>query len=73
MPKIEHAIGISISDPPAIPDVPHAASVAIIQRINIRGKLAGILSVFTADIAIIAITTAAPSIFIIEPRGMVTE
>ena len=73
IPKIEHASGININEPPAIPDVPHAQTTEAIHMIKAVEKSTSIPKVCTAAIVIIMIVTAAPDILIVQPRGIDIE
>ena len=73
IPKREHATGIKRREPPAIPDAPHAESVAKILNTIAVGMLTLIPSVYAAAKVITVIVIAAPSILIVEPSGMDTE
>ena len=73
IPNNEHAIGISNNEPPATPDDPHAPNVEITHRITAIGKATWIPSVWQTARVITVIVTAAPSILIVEPKGMLIE
>ena len=73
IPKREHATGIKRREPPAIPDAPHAESVAKILNTIAVGMLTLIPSVYAAAKVITVIVIAAQSILIVEPSGMDTE
>lgn len=73
IPKREQATGISKREPPAIPDAPHADKVAKILNTIAVGILTLIPSVCAAANVITVIVIAAPSMLIVEPRGMDTE
>ena len=73
MPSREQAIGINSREPPATPEVPHAASVEISAKRIAIGKGTDIPNVCANVSDMIVMTTAAPSILIVEPRGMETE
>lgn len=73
IPKSEHAMGMRSSDPPAIPDVPHAAKVARNESTIADATSTLTPTVFAAVIVIMVMTTAAPSMLIVDPNGMDTE
>ena len=73
IPKREHATGINRREPPAIPDAPHAESVAKILNTIAVGTLTLIPSVCAAANVITVIVIAAPSMLIVEPSGIDTE
>ena len=73
MPKSEHAIGMSRSDPPATPDAPHAAKVASTLRSSADAASGRTPSVCAAASAITVIVTAAPLMLTVAPNGTDTE
>ena len=73
IPNKEQAIGIRRRDPPATPEAPHAESAARRLRMIAVGMSTWIQSVKAVDIVITVMVMAAPSIWMVAPRGMVTE
>lgn len=73
MPNREQAMGISSNDPPATPDAPHAAKVESTLRITAVGRSTAIFRVLAHARVITEMVIAAPSILMVEPRGMETE
>ena len=73
IPNNEHAIGISRSEPPATPDEPHAPRVEIIHNMTAKGNATWIPIVLHTARVITVIVTAAPSILMVEPKGMLIE
>ena len=73
IPNSEQANGISKREPPAIPEVPQAASVDRMHKTNAEGASHAIPSVFAAARVITVIVMAAPSMLIVAPSGMETE
>lgn len=73
IPKREHAIGISRSDPPATPDVPHAPKVARILKMMAWTKLTSMPKVLHTANVMTVMVTEAPSILMVDPNGILTE
>lgn len=73
IPNKEHATGINKREPPAIPDAPHAEMADKILKTIAVGMLTLIPNVCTAANVMTVIVIAAPSILIVDPRGMDTE
>ena len=73
IPNTEQARGISISEPPAIPEVPHAQTTAAIHIRREEPKSTSIPKVLTAAIVITTMVTAAPDILMVQPRGIEIE
>jgi len=70
IPKIEHARGISISEPPATPDEPHAHRTDAIHIRNAEAKSTWIPRVLAAAMVIITMVTPAPDILMVQPSGI---
>jgi len=73
IPNREHANGMSSNEPPATPEDPQAANVDIIQRIIAVGSETVIPKVWQTAKDITVIVTAAPSMLMVEPKGMLIE
>lgn len=73
IPNSEHAIGISKRDPPATPDAPQAPKVEIRHNASVTGSGTEIPIVWHTARVMTVIVTAAPSILIVEPNGMLIE
>ena len=71
--KNEQARGISIREPPAIPDVPQAQTTDTTHSRNAVPKFTSIPKVCTAAMVITTMVTAAPDILIVQPRGIDIE
>ena len=70
IPNNEHAIGIKSRDPPAIPEAPQAARTVIMHNITVVGKLIAMPIEWQVASVIIVMVIAAPSILIVEPKGI---
>ena len=73
MPKKEQAIGTRSREPPATPEAPQTPRVAIRLRKRAETKLTCRPIVGATDRERTVIVTAAPSMLIVEPSGMLTE
>ena len=73
IPNSEHAIGISKRDPPATPDAPHAPTVEMMHKTIVIGRGTDIPMVWQTARVITVIVTAAPSMLIVAPNGMLIE
>ena len=73
MPKKEQAMGMSSSEPPATPEAPQAPRVAITPRNRAEPKLTSMPRVWATARAKTVMVTAAPSILMVAPSGMLTE
>ncbi len=73
MPKREHAMGISNSEPPATPEAPQAPKVAMILSTKALGSDTSIPRVWHVAKLIMVIVMAAPFMLMVLPRGMLTE
>ena len=73
MPKKEHAIGMSNRLPPATPEAPQAPMVAMMPRNRADAKLTSTPTVLATASEKTVIVTAAPSILMVAPSGMLTE
>lgn len=73
IPNNEHAIGIRSSEPPATPDAPQAPKVAMMLSSSALPNDGAMPNVWQAAKVITVMVTAAPSILIVLPRGMLTE
>ena len=73
MPKNEHAMGMSSSEPPATPDVPQAASVAMTQSTTAEANDTSTPTVLATASVMAVIVTAAPFMLMVAPKGMLTE
>ena len=73
MPKKEQAMGMSSNDPPATPDAPQAPMVAIRPRKMADAKLTSTPTVWATAKEKTVIVTAAPSMLMVAPSGMLTE
>ena len=65
IPNNEHAIGIKSRDPPA-----QAARTVIMHNITVVGKLIAMPIEWQVASVIIVMVIAAPSILIVEPKGI---
>ena len=73
IPKNEQAMGMSNSEPPATPEAPQAPSVATTPRNRAEAKLTSTPSVCAIANEKTVIVTAAPSMLMVAPSGMLTE
>ena len=73
IPNKEHASGIRSSDPPAIPEAPHAESADKILNTIAVGISTEIPNVWAAANVIMVIVMAAPSMLMVDPSGIDTE
>ena len=64
---------MSNNDPPATPDAPHAASVEMMHRTIVIGNGTDNPIVWQVARVITVIVTAAPSMLIVEPNGILIE
>ena len=71
--KNEQARGISIREPPAIPDVPQAQMTETMHIKKDVPKLTSIPRVFTAAMVMITMVTAAPDMLMVQPKGIEME
>lgn len=73
IPKNEQAIGISSSEPPATPEAPQAPKVAITPNKRAEANVTSTPTVCATAKAKTVIVTAAPSMLIVAPSGILTE
>ena len=73
MPNKEHAMGISNNEPPATPEDPHAAKVAVMHNNNVESGLICMPIVFHTASVMTVMVTAAPFMLMVAPNGMLTE
>ena len=73
IPNSEQARGINNNEPPATPEAPQADNVATKLNSRAVGMSIGIPKVAAVAIVITVIVIAAPSIFIVAPRGIETH
>ena len=73
IPNREQAMGISRREPPATPDAPQAARVAITDSRIAEGTSTAMPSVWAAQSVMTVMVMAAPSMLMVAPRGIDTE
>ena len=73
IPNSEHAMGMSNNEPPATPEAPHAASVAMMLSSRALPYEGVMPIVWQVAIVITVMVMAAPFMFMVLPKGMLTE
>ena len=73
MPKIEQAKGMSMREPPAIPEDPQAQRTETMHMSKAEPKSVSIPIVLTAAMVITTTVIAAPDILMVQPKGMEME
>ena len=73
IPNSEHAIGMSNNEPPATPEAPQAANVAMMLSNKALPNEGTMPNVWQVAIVITVMVMAAPFILMVLPKGMLTE